>query len=300
MRLLIFYGVYEAERSFAHVCLEQLLDILSGHTVHVGIQDDASPSRLGDRLAERVRPRLGDRVRVVRLDRSLGYHGMYERVLGFLDFACTWGETFDYVLRVDPDLHFCTHRLAEVFDRSLLPEVGLFGPTLAMRRRDFTLFLADLLPVGFRRRLKDGGMEHGWELARTYPVWWSDIGRRAVRNGFRGRIVTGSFGALSWRSVLQMRERGWFSRSRERSGLVFQDDVVTSAMVHALGHPLLDFREVLPTWNNELCLRPTDTADDVRRRGLDLVHALKNEPWAHALREKLILPRTEAPVSAEA
>jgi hypothetical protein len=303
MRLLIFFGVYEAERSFAHVCLEQLLDILRDHTVHVAIQDDASPSQLGDRLAEGVRPRLGDRVRVVRLERSLGFHGMYERVLGFLGRASTWGETFDYVLRVDPDLHFCSRRLADLFDGShgsRLPEVGIVGPTLAMRRRDFALYLADLLPAGFRRRLNDGVMEHRWELARTRPVWWSDIGRQAVRNGFRGRIVSGAFQILSWRSVLEMKQRGWLSRPRERSGLVFQDDVVSATFVRALGHPLLDIREVLPTWSTELFLRPTATAAEVRRRGLDLVHALKNEPWAHALRQELILEPAEAVVATQA
>jgi hypothetical protein len=290
MRLLVFFGVYEAEASFAHVCLDQILDILRDHTVHLVIQDDASPSRLGDRLAAGVRARLGDRVRVVRIERSLGFHGFYERRLSMLDQATQWGETFDYVVQLDPDLHFCSRKLAEVLQSPRLPELGIVGPAVQMRKRDYLLFLADFLPAGFRRRHKGELLEHPWELRRVRRVWWHDIGWQALRGGFRGRIVTGALQVLSWKSVLAMRDRGWLSRRRRPVGLIYQDDVLIASFLAALGHPLRDLQEVVPTWKAEMFLAATTTAEEIRRRGFDLIHALKNDAWAHALREQLPLP----------
>jgi hypothetical protein len=41
-------------------------------------------------------------------------------------------------------------------------------------------------------------------------------------------------------------------------------------------------------------LAATTTAEEIRRRGFDLIHALKNDARAHALREQLPLPQPTA------
>ena len=284
-RLLIFYGVYEQEKSFAGAALANLLDILNQHEVHVAIQDDASPSQVGQRLVDEFSSRVP--VRLIRLERSLGYHGTYERALSFLDRALTWGEEYDFLIRVDADLQFCTRRLSEVFSSPQLPNAGMVGPTIDMRWRDYALFLADQLPFGLMRTVSDGVMSHDWSLCRTRPVWWHDIGRLSILHGFRGRMIPGVLQIIAWRSMAAMAARGWFSRPRSSTGLVFQDDLILTAMVKAVGHPVLDISDVVRDFKYELFLREGTTAADILQCGLDLVHPLKDNDWAHGLRTSL-------------
>lgn len=163
----------------------------------------------------------------------------------------------------------------------------MVGPTIEMRLRDFALFLADQLPFGLKRTVNDGVMSHDWALRRTRPVWWHDIGRLSLLNGFRGRMVPGVLQIIAWRSIVEMANRGWLSRPRSSTGLIFQDDLVLTAMVKALGHAVLDISDVVDNFKCELFLAENATAADVIERGLDLVHPLKDNDWAHSLREVL-------------
>ncbi len=285
-RLLVFYGVYEAERSFAAATLAGLLDVLSDHDVTVDIQDDASPSHLGRTLARQFSKRA--RVRSSRLERSLGYHGMAERVVSFFHRTAASGESYDYVLRVDADLHFASRRLGALIASKRMPDRGLVGHLFSMRKRDYALWLADLTPAGLRRHVrKDGLMEHHWELRRTRPVWWSDIGRSALRRGFRGRMAAGGFQILSWPTLMELHDRGWLRRDRRSTGFIFQDDVLTTTMVQALGHPIVDLGEVDDEWKADLGLFPGTPIDELR--SLDLLHPLKDNAWAHEVRASLPL-----------
>jgi hypothetical protein len=284
-RLLIFFGVYEQEKSYAGTTLSRLLDILAQHDVHVAVQDDASASQVGQRLVDEFRSRVP--IRLIRLERSLGYHGTYERAVSFLDRAVGWGEDYDYLIRVDADLHFCTPKLNEVLASPQLPKRGMVGPTIDMRCRDYLLFLVDQLPCGLMRSLNDGIMSHSWVLRRKRPVWWHDIGRRSLLHGFRGKMVPGVLQIIAWRSIKAMAERGWLSRSRASTGLVFQDDLIITAMVKALGDPVIEISDVVKDFKYELFLHNSSTASDILRSGYDLIHPLKDNDWAHALRKTL-------------
>jgi hypothetical protein len=284
-RLLIFYGVYEKERAFAAHTLSQLLDVLEGHDVHLAVQDDASPSHLGQRLKDAFSSRVP--TRLIRLHRSLGYFGTFDRTMSFLHQATTWGERYDYVLRVDPDIMLGTPRIRDLFAPGRLPPLGMVGPTLMLRKRDLVLFAADLLPAGFRRRVRDSGIDRKWELRRFSPVFWSDIGRQSLLRGFRGRIAAGVFQVIAWDTVLAWENAGWLARPRTGTGLMLQDDVLLSMMVVAAGHPLIDFEERLPGFRAELFMGPSNTAEGVRRRGVDLLHPLKDTEWANRLRADL-------------
>jgi hypothetical protein len=281
-RILLFFGVYEGDRPYAAQTLDQVLDLLAPHELTVHIQDDGSPSYVGRRLAEQFSHRVN--LRLARIDQSAGYHGASERTLSLLHALAVEGQTYDYILRVDPDIYLASRRLARLFDENLLPDCGLVGTTIQMRQRDLVLWLADLVPVGWRRRqLADGRMEHGWEI-RAAPVWWRDIGLSALSKGFRGRIATGALYVITWSTLFTLHERGWLSRSRQATGLVFGEDVFVNTLVRALGHPVFDINEFIPEWKADLFIQRDTPVDTLRSRQLDLLHPLKDNAWAQSVR----------------
>lgn len=266
-RILLHFGVYEGDRPYAAQTLDQVLDLLAPHELTVHIQDDASPSYVGRCLAEQFSHRVN--LRLTRIDQSVGYDGTAERTLSLLHALAVKGQTYDYILRVDPDIYLASRRLARLFDEDLWPDCGLVGTTNQMRRRDLVLWLADLVPVGWRRRqLADGRMEHGWE----------------IRTGFRGRMVTGVLYVIARSTLFTLHERGWLSRSRQALGLLFHDDVFLSTTVRALGHPVLDINEFMPEWKAELFIQRDTPVDTLRSRQLDLLHPLKDNAWAQSVR----------------
>jgi hypothetical protein len=288
-RILVLFCVYEAERSFAAGTLAQLLDVWNHCDLTLHIQDDASPSYLGRVLANQFSERVP--VRVTRVERSLGYHGLSENWLSFLHNSAAGAERYDYVLRVDADIHLASRRLANIFHPDRSPSNGLLGHTLAMRHRDFLLWIADLAPAGMRRKLHpDGRMEHRWEFRRTRPVWWSDIGWTALSRGFRGRIVRGFLQILAWRTLIAIDQRGWLARPRRPSGFIFQDDVLLSMMVQAVGHPILDIRTIIDGWNANCSLAPGIPIQSILASRFDFLHPLKNSSWADEVRAALPLP----------
>ena len=290
MKLLIFYGLYEGEKTIAPHALGQLLTILAGHEVDVLILDDASPSRVGEQTKARFTGQGPGRVDVLRLEHSTGYRGSIDRMFTALHWVTQTGRTYDYVLRVDADIHFCRADLASLFTPGRLPMRGIIGQPLVMRRRDFVQVLADVLPAGFRRhRTPDGKIEHKWELQRCRPVWWHTIGWRALRHGFRGVIVPGSFIVIAGATLTAFRDRGWLDRLRENLGLVFGDDTMLSIATRAVGHPVVDVRTLLPDWSCSLFIGPTITATAVRSAGHYFIHPMKDAVWANELRQALPL-----------
>jgi hypothetical protein len=290
MRLLVFLGLYEGEKAIATFAAEQLLRVLDGHDVDVLIQDDGSPSHVGRLAAKRLSERTPGRLDVVRLERPGGFHGTGERAINALSWVARSGRHYDYVLRTDADLHFCRLDLRRLFEPGLLPTRGIVGEPMTMRPRDYVLVLADILPVGFRRRrTSDGTIEHAWQFSRWHPVWWQTIGLRALRRGFRGRIIPASFLAISGRTLSSWHECGWLDPSRTESGLIFADDTLLAIMTRALGDPVVDVASLLSDWSADFSVTPATTALDVRRRGHYMVHPLKDVDWANRLRAELPL-----------
>lgn len=290
MNLLVLYGVYEGDKNIAPYALEQLLTILAGHTVDVLILDDASPSRVGERLATTFKGPVPRRMDLLVREFSQGYRGSIDRTFGALAWIARCGRVYDYVLRVDTDIHFCRRDLAELFKPGVLPELGITGQTLAMRSRDLVQILMDILPVGFRRRhLPDRTIAHTWELSRFRPVWWQSIGWRALWHGFRGVILPGCFIAMSGKTLAEMSRRGWLDRPRASIGLSFGDDTIMSVATVALGHPITDLRTLIPDWSCDLFLTPAATAEGIREKRRYYVHPMKDAGWAMALREALPL-----------
>ena len=291
MRLAAFVGVYEAEAEIASITLDQLVTLCRRRGVDLAltILDDASPSHLGDRLAQRLGPSLRRGIDVVRLERSTGYYGQIDRTLDMFRRLVESGLPCDYLLRLDVDLHFCRDDVGKLFDASLLPRRGIVGATIQMRYRDYVQVYADLAPFGFRRRERNGLREHGWELRRSRPVWFWRIAGRGIRNGFRGRFVAGPFQLIAWETLLEVYARGYLSCERQRWGLIFGEDIMTNLLVLAAGHPVVDASAIIPDWSCELFLPPSATAQDVRNAGYFFVHPVKDRPWANEIRRQITI-----------
>lgn len=290
MLIGLFFGVYEAEKAFAQSTLEQALGILESHDVHVLILDDASPSHVGETLALAIsgKPRVS--AEVVRIEQSSGFRGSMDRTLLALRHLANRSEPLDYVVRVDADLFFGRTDLSAVFDSSQLPRTGMVGCRTVFRWRDYVQVLGDLAPLGFRRRHERGVITHTWELARMKPVWWSDIGWRALGNGFGRSFLNGPFQVISGQSLSQLKEKGWLDRSPSAGlGLVFGEDVMTNVLIKALGHPLTDFSEILDDWSCDMFVQSEKcNARDLFDRKHYLIHPLKGDARSQSLREELL------------
>lgn len=289
MKLAVFFGVYEAEKSFAQHTLGQLLDILRQHEVYVLILDDASSSRLGDALARAFSERPNVHIEVVRIEKSSGFRGAMDRTLFAFRHISNLNQPFDYVVRVDADLFFNRQELAALFDSKRLPERGLVGITAKFRWRDFIQFFADLIPLGFRRNQQHGVVEHKWELKRTRPVWWWDLGVRALFHGFGRRFIGGPFQIMAGSTLAELAKRGWLNRKPlEGLGLVFGEDVMSNVLVKALNHPLVDLADLVPDWTCDMAINPHKGGFQyIQANRYYLVHPLKGDAWGLRLRQEL-------------
>ena len=286
MKLLILYGVYEAEKPFAPHAVCKCLNILKEHDIDVFITDDASPSFLGERLKTVIKKQaIAQNVHIWRIEKSTGFRGAMERTIGAFKRIASMDTLYDFVIRLDSDVHFCRNDLDRIFNSKRMEKIGVWGELLKMRYRDFILYIVDaIMPFGFKRKQKDEKYEHKWEFSRFKSVWWSDIGRKALLNGFRGVFVPGSFQIIAGQTILDMSKQGWLTRENSPLGLVFGEDVITNTMALALNHPVRSIRELVPDWSCELFISPNETVDSIKNQGHFFIHPLKDTPWAHALR----------------
>jgi hypothetical protein len=289
MKIGVFFGVYEAEKTFAQQTLGQLLDILQSHDVHVLVLDDASPSFVGKSLQAAFVGRQRVTFEVIRNEKSSGFRGAMDRTLFAFRHLAGNPQEFDYILRVDADLFFNRKDLAGIFESGLLPKQGMVGTFAEFRGRDFIQLLADLLPLGFRRRQVNGVVEHKWELKRMRPVWWWDLGLRAIMNGFRRRFIGGPFQIIAGTTLREWAGRGWLDRKPLAGlGLVFGEDVMSNVLVKALNHPLVDLAELVPDWACDMAINPHKGGPEfIQANRYYLVHPLKGDAWGLRLRQEL-------------
>jgi len=289
VKLAVFFGVYEAEKSFAQNTLGQLLDILRQHEVYVLILDDASSSRVGETLLKAFAGRSNVQIDLIRNERSSGFRGAMDRTLFAFRHISLTNHEFDYILRVDADLFFNRKELAALFDQSLLPAKGMVGTTAKFRWRDLIQVLADLIPFGFRRRQQQGVVEHKWEFKRMKPVWWWDLGLRSLLHGFNRNFIGGSFQIIAGSTLSELSRRGWLDRKPlEGLGLVFGEDVMSNVLVKALNHPLVDIAELVPDWACDMAINPhKGDSQSIQANKYYLVHPLKGDVWGLRVRQEL-------------
>lgn len=282
MRLLILLPVYEPEARIAPKTLNRFLELAGEHDISLHITDDASPQFIGNALQTEFSDRISF-IHVERLERSAGYLGTSERTLSALSWAASRVDHYDYVLRLDCDVHFLGDGLTKLLRSPALPRTGMVGPRIKMRSKDFAAVLLDLLPFGYRRTPGQYGLTKEITASRLTPVWWSKPGRAALANGWWREVVVGAFQLMSAETLKTISESGYLNICRSRTGLIFQDDVLTTMLVRAIGHPVLDCAEMdLPF---TMFLPSNSTEDAVRASGKVLLHPLKDTAWANRIRD---------------
>jgi hypothetical protein len=156
-----------------------------------------------------------------------------------------------------------------------------------MRWRDRVLFLADFLPMGFKRELVDGVIQRQWQLNRTTPVWWADLGMKALLNGFQFNFIPGCFWYLGGKTLQKLKEVGYLSREQSKYGFVFNDDTLLTTAVFAINHPVVDLTTLSGHWKGSMSMAEDTPLEAVKQIHPYVVHPLKNNPKAWERRREL-------------
>jgi hypothetical protein len=287
MKIAVLMVVCEGEFGIACDALNSVAAACANNECVAYIVDDASASLVGERVLETVKRTRGVSGQCLRLRRSLGFHGMAERLFFGLKQIADHGTRFDLIVKLDPDTLVVRRDFGQFLAENCAGPRGLSGEMHEMLPRLKLSFLLDQLPFGFRRKSTGGVMQHGGELSRFAPVWWSDIGRKAIGGGFRFRYVPGCFFVLGGETLRTLDRSGYLARSQARHGLLFNDDLILTACVYALRHPVIDFSQKSPHWGSSMFMPEETPLDTVLRHAPYVVHPLKNNAAALLRRDEL-------------
>jgi hypothetical protein len=287
MKLALFMKVCEGEYEIAWEALTSLAQSCKGADITFFVLDDASPSRVGKRLADEFHDMTGYPVDCLELPQSLGYRGSAQRAFLGLDWIVSSGEEFDMVVKIDSDALVLRDDLGDLLKESCPNGVGLYGEGQTMRLQDRLLFLADFLPVGFKRQMIDQIIQRQWQLNRTSPVWWADFGWRGFLNGFSFEFIPGCFWYLGGKTLKKLKEVGYLSRNQSKYGFVFNDDSLLTTAVYAIDHPVVDLVSLSPHWKGSTWMSESTPIEQVKSLRPYVVHPLKNNPKAWERRKEL-------------
>jgi hypothetical protein len=293
MNLVFLVVVCEGEEKLARDAIASLKWSCEGHQAELVLLDDGSPSRVGRNL-EKWASSLGLRARTVELPKSKGFRGSAYRAFLALSEVAKSGLDCDLVVKIDADALVLRRDLGDFLAGACPDRRGLFGVEKTMRWRDGVLFAADQLPLGFTRDEHDGVIQRKWRFGRTRPVWWSDIGRAAVRQGFKFRFVPGCFWFLGGDTLRALQTSGYLERDQHPFGFVFNDDLLLTAAVLAVGHPTIDVATLSPGWRGTMSMTEDMPLEAVVAVNPFVIHPLKDRPAAWTRREDLRLRLLDA------
>lgn len=291
MHVAVILAVCEGELSIAVDVINTFLAIARNgrHSITVHILDDASPSDVGgqlQRLFSDPSPKFA--VKSQRLASGLGFRGCVARTVELLRCVADSVPPYQFVIKIDPDTMVVRHdivdRLADLVDAA--KGHGMWGYLHLMPWKYRIPLLADLLPIGFRRKVVGTQLRREWELNRWSPVWWSDIGRAAFADGFRFRFAGGGFYVVGGESIRMMRDRGYLSRTVQgKQGLVSsEEDLVTTIMCKAVGAPVLDLNQ--NGLAGQLSVSPTCAVAEMVQSGMFVLHPMRQNEIGQQLRMK--------------
>ncbi|MEM9881628.1 MAG: hypothetical protein AAF800_01770 [Planctomycetota bacterium] len=281
LRVVLALQLCDPELDLALTAVEMFLAAAPGADAHVLLTDDASTAGVGDEAVRRIQ-RLGPSAELLPMTVARGFHGTGTRVGRLLDHAQQHAGDDDLVVKIDTDTLFVSDRFGPLL-RELSQEPGPFlaGQSLPLRKRDALLMLADTLPLGFRRRVVAGVLEHGWG-PRFRPTVVTGQGLRALRHGYRFRFFGGGLLVLNRPLLDAMARRHLLDWSPRRLGLLFHDDVVVTILAAACRAKAIHLPD-----DGTLRLRKGATlADDVDPQWC-FVHPVKNGPEGDRLRDEV-------------
>jgi hypothetical protein len=288
MRIALLMSVCEGDKAIAREAASALIRGSAGAKFDVFILDDASPSRVGEMLAEHCGKLPGVLSTGVKLlPAPVGFRGGVTRVILQLQWIASVGTPYDIVMKIDPDSLVVREDFLDSFRHDIVRRGGrgLWSIAHPNRFRDVVLFLADLLPAGFRRKTVGTIIQRDWELSRMRPVWWSDIGWRALFHGYRFRYSHGAFYAFGGETFREIARRGYLDRLViGRHGFVTsEEDPMATVLTRAVGDPLIDLNQLVPNWGIAF-LGSQARAEEVLSSGTYLVHPIKDNDSGRKLR----------------
>ena len=95
--------VCEGEYDLAWDALTSFTQSCTSANITLFVLDDASPSRVGKRLADKFHEMTGNPVDCLELPRSLGFRGTSRRLFLGLERIANHGEAFDIVVKIEAD-----------------------------------------------------------------------------------------------------------------------------------------------------------------------------------------------------
>jgi len=280
--------VCEGEGDIARDAISSLLGDAPPASIDAFVIDDASKSRVGKALVDHCAS-LGVTAELKVLPDPLGFRGCVSRLITGLAWIAEPGRPpYDFVVKLDPDALFLRPDFLRFIARHCSPR-GIWGMVGPMRKRDRVLLLADLFPAGFRRKTTGTLIQRAWEPRRFRPVWWADIGRRALLNGFRFRYANGSMYALGGDTLRALAGRGYLQRRvAGRHGFITsEEDLMATLLTFAAGHGLTDLNQISPAWGEPHAGPHTDP-QRLLAAGTYLLHPLKANPAGSELRRRFM------------
>jgi hypothetical protein len=286
-RIAVVTFTYEGDRQIAFELLESLVTSFQGERFDLFLTDDASASRVGDRVLDWAHQR-GIAATCLRDEQSQGFRGAVDRTIRVLSTIAAHPARYDVILRIDTDALVIREGLALELLRTCTDPRGLYGVVKYMRPRDRIGLLADLLPVGLKRRSTNGQIEHGYGPRRVRPVWWWGAGLKALVKGFDFGFVEGSCYALGGQVPAELARHGYLGMYRRGGhGLITsEEDIIVTILCRAAGLPLYELDKRDRSWRdvNTIGERALD-------RGVEdlpfVIHPLKPTPEGAALRARL-------------
>ncbi len=289
MKLAIFMKVCGGEYEIAWDSLTALADACAEANITLFVLDDASPSRVGKRLTEKFSEMTKNTVNCYELPKSLGFRGSAYRAFLGLDRITNSGEVFDIVIKIDADALVVRRDLGNFIEKVGSNGYGLYGVSNPMRLRDRLLYLADFLPIGFKRKKIEQVIQRQWQLNRVSPVWWTDFGSKALCNGFRFNFIPGCFWFLGGKTLQRLKEVGYLSLDQSKHGFVFNDDLLLTTAVYAINHPVVDLATLSfsPHWYGTMSMGENTPIETIKTLKPYVLHPLKDNPEAWERRRKL-------------
>ncbi len=286
MKIAVFFALCEGEFEITLDTLQRVLDTCRQHEFDLYIVDDASPSNVGARIIESIASRVGH-TRLIRLPKSLGFWGTATRMMIALRAINEEDRNYDYVLGLDPDLFPVRLDLGEEIARKCTDRGALYGCSTALRKRDALLFLADMIPVGFRRRTVEGVSGRKWSLSRSYSCWWTDLGVKSLLKGYSFEFIGGSFWLLGGDVLRRFESTRILSRDESKFGLTLGDDMLLTIMTLGVGLPVVDLGSGNPSWQGTLGMGVNVSVETINRCRPYVVHPLKNNSAGWTRRSEL-------------
>lgn len=286
LSIAVLLCVAEGENEIAREAVRALSLSFAKHRLRFFIVDDASRSMIGADLAAFCST-LGHVATYQRLPRSLGFRGCPQRTCLGMNAAISCGEPFDLFIKQDPDALVIRNDLGDFVSDHCRDRGKMWGLTFTQRLRDRVLFVADLLPFGFRRKVYDGCIGRRWELRRTRPVWWFRFGWRALANGYRFSLAGGGFYIISMDLLYRMKQLGYLENATvDGHGFVCEEDLIANLLVLAVGGSVVDLNSIQTNWG-DLAVGKDLNAEILINNRFYVVHPLKSNPSAKLCRQAI-------------